>query len=90
VSAAPNVAGLICVRGYPLAVTMGLVDSRTAYTAPRLASTSPSDMPFSGGFISVTRRTQKNRPVVRGARSVRDFFHLPDTMRDMLVSKHGS
>jgi len=38
------------VRGSPLAVIMGLdEESRTAHTTPRLASTWPSDMPFSGG-----------------------------------------
>ena len=37
------------VRGSPLAVMMGLVRSPTAHTTPRLASTLPSDMPFSGG-----------------------------------------
>jgi len=37
------------VRGSALAVMMGLVRSPTAHTTPRLASTLPSDMPFSGG-----------------------------------------
>jgi hypothetical protein len=37
------------VRGSPLTVIMGLLDSRTAHTTPRLASILPSDMPFSGG-----------------------------------------
>jgi len=37
------------VKGSPQAVTMGLVGRRTAYTALRLASTWPSNMPLSGG-----------------------------------------
>jgi hypothetical protein len=28
---------LVCVRGSPLTLKMGLVDSRTAHTTPRLA-----------------------------------------------------
>jgi hypothetical protein len=38
-----------CVRGSPLAVIMGLVESQTAHTTPRLASIQPSGVPFSGG-----------------------------------------
>jgi hypothetical protein len=51
------------VRGSPLAVIMGVVDSRTANTTPRLASTLPSDMPFSGGSYQ-SREELKSWPVV--------------------------
>jgi hypothetical protein len=51
------------VRGSPLAVIMGLVGSRTAHTTPRLASTLPSDIPFSGGSYQ-SRDEFKSWPVV--------------------------
>jgi hypothetical protein len=50
------------VRGLPLAVIMGLVDSRTAHTTPRLASTPPSGIPFSGGLCQ-SREELKDWPV---------------------------
>jgi hypothetical protein len=51
----------VCVRGSPLAVIMGLARSRgTAHTTLKLASTPPSDMPFSGGSY----RSQGERLVV--------------------------
>ena len=76
------------MRGSPLAVIMGLVDSRTAHTTPRLASTLPSDMPFSGG--SYQSREEPEVVSRSEPRTPRGFFHFPETKRDMLVSKHGS
>jgi hypothetical protein len=76
------------VRGSPLAVIMGHVDSWTAYTAPRLACTLPSDMHFSGGSY---QSREEPEVVSRGEpRTPRGFFHFPETMRDMLVRKHDS
>jgi hypothetical protein len=65
------------VRGSPLAVIMGLVDSRTAHTTPRPASTLPSDMPFSGGSY----QSRKEPEVVSRSepRTPRGFFHFPET-----------
>jgi len=62
------------VRGYPLAVIMGLVGSRTAHTTPRLASTRPSGVPFSEGLCQ-SREELQSWPVARGARIMRGFFH---------------
>jgi hypothetical protein len=67
---------------------MGLVDSRTAHTTPRLASTLPSDMPFSRG--SYQSREEPEVVSRSEPRTPRGFFHFPETLRDMLVSKHGS
>jgi hypothetical protein len=77
------------VRGSPLAVILGLdLKSTTAHTTPRLTSTLPSDMPFSGGSYQ-----SREEPLVvsqRELRTPRGLFHFPETMRDMLASKHGS
>jgi len=54
--------GQLVVRGSPLAVIMGLVDSRTAYTTPRPASVWPSGVPFSGGSYQ-SREELERRPV---------------------------
>jgi hypothetical protein len=76
------------VRGSPLAVIWDLF-SRTVHTTLRLASMRPSDVPCSGGLYQ-SQEELKRWPVARGARIMRVFFHLPETMRDMLGYKHGS
>ena len=64
------------VRGSHRAVIMGLDEkSRTAHTTARLASTLPSDMPFTGGSYQ-SRQEFNNWPVVWEARIMRSFFHF--------------
>jgi len=62
------------VRGSPLAVIMGLVDSRKAHTTPRLASTLPSDMPFIEG--SYQSREEPGVVSRSEPRTPTDFFHF--------------
>jgi len=50
------------VRCSPLVVIMGLVDSRTAHTTPRLASVWPSGVPIGGGSYQ-SREELERRPV---------------------------
>jgi hypothetical protein len=76
------------VRSSPLAVILGLADSRTAHTMPRLASTLPSNKPLSRG--SYQSREEPEVVSESEPRTSRGFFHFPETKRDMLVSKHGS
>jgi len=77
------------VRGSPLAVIMGLVDSRKADTLPRLASILPSDMPFSGGSYQ-SREELNSWPVEKSGQDHERLLSFLDTMRDTLASKHGS
>ena len=75
------------VRGSPLAVIMGLVDSRKAHTTPDLQVLCPVICLVAGVHIS----HEKNMGWSVGvSREHQWLFSLPETMRDMIVSKHGS